>query len=60
MVDTGLLNNFVARGVLGAGAFVRRILYIAKSHNKILLKLVDFFTTLPSYGVPCRKYLKQK
>jgi hypothetical protein len=32
MVDTNLLNNFVARGVLGAGAVVRKILYIMKSH----------------------------
>jgi hypothetical protein len=31
MVDTGLLNNFFARGVFGHGSFVRRILY-TQSH----------------------------
>jgi hypothetical protein len=41
MVDTSLLNNFVAREVLGAGTLVCKILYITKSHSKILLKLVE-------------------
>jgi hypothetical protein len=47
MVTLVFLNNCVVKGGFGPGTILRRIKYHRKSRDKILLKLVHFFTLMP-------------
>jgi hypothetical protein len=47
MVDTGLLDNFLARGVLGPSLFARMILYTQRHGTKYSLNMYVTFLVRP-------------